>query len=164
MLILRSFSRIVAPGPFVFIAFISPVSARSKFDQDCYPKALDIWTGEGDNPLSFDPFYYGTPKSLKNTSWITNRTPKVKKSIGQYPYILLTKAGMYAQYHEFGMSKLTGTGCEGLCKIQPEYNDADEAFQILTTWVLPILALFSNLPFESLSKKKKRSTPLLWIR
>jgi hypothetical protein len=53
---------------------------------------------------------------------------------------------------------LTKTGCYSICGNVPEFNTADDAFQILTTWVLPMLALFSNLPFESLATKKVRST------
>jgi hypothetical protein len=53
---------------------------------------------------------------------------------------------------------LTSNGCHAICGNTPEFNTADDAFQILTTWVLPMIALFSNLPFESLSKRKMRST------
>lgn len=53
---------------------------------------------------------------------------------------------------------LTKSGCYDICGTVPEFNTADDAFQILTTWVLPMIALFSNLPFESLNKRKVRST------
>jgi hypothetical protein len=45
-----------------------------------------------------------------------------------------------------------------MCGRWPQFNEPEHAFAILTTWVLPMLALFSNLPFESVSKKKIRRT------
>lgn len=52
---------------------------------------------------------------------------------------------------------LTYEGCRALCGSGSDLNDVFTAFQILTTWVLPAVALFSNLPYESLSLKKYKN-------
>ena len=44
---------------------------------------------------------------------------------------------------------LTLKGCKEACGSSSDPNDVLKAFQILTTWVLPALALFSQLPYES---------------
>jgi hypothetical protein len=40
-------------------------------------------------------------------------------------------------------------GCLKACDSKPHYYDQQTALNILTTWVLPIIALLSNLPFET---------------
>lgn len=52
---------------------------------------------------------------------------------------------------------LTRAGCEHFCSIYPQYNNVIDAFQILTTWVLPAIALMSQLPYESLSVRWRKN-------
>ena len=60
---------------------------------------------------------------------------------------------------------LTQQGCKDWCGSGSQINGIIEAFQIVTTWVLPSLALFNQLPFESLSNKKKNNLKALfnWV-
>lgn len=46
---------------------------------------------------------------------------------------------------------LTQSGCETVCGRGPQLNTVADGFQILTTWVLPIVSLLSQLPYESSS-------------
>src|SRR6266498_1401988 len=52
---------------------------------------------------------------------------------------------------------LTYDGCREVCGDGTNLNDVLKAFQILTTWVLPAVALLSQLPYESLSEKKRKN-------
>lgn len=52
---------------------------------------------------------------------------------------------------------LTVNGCNTLCGSSPELNHPFDAFQILTTWVLPSITLCFLLPYESLSKKTSQN-------
>lgn len=63
-------------------------------------------------------------------------------------------------YHESNAQQpftLTLDGCNAYCGAPPQYNDVIGAFQILTTWVLPAVALMSQFPYESLSYRKRRN-------
>jgi len=54
---------------------------------------------------------------------------------------------------------VTTDGCIKECGQSPDIHSVNDAFQVLTTWVLPMLALVAQLPFESLSKYKRQN---LW--
>lgn len=54
-------------------------------------------------------------------------------------------------------------GCQTLCGSPPQLNDAPRAFQILTTWVLPFLALIASLPFQSGNYYATLSALCNWI-
>lgn len=60
---------------------------------------------------------------------------------------------------------LTRDGCNKLCGSGQEYYSVIDAFQILTTWILPTIALMSQLPYESLSYKKIKNAEAFanWI-
>ena len=60
---------------------------------------------------------------------------------------------------------LTLDGCEAVCGTGTELNTVLDAFEILTTWVLPAVGLVSQLPYESLSKSKQRNVEafLIWV-
>lgn len=60
---------------------------------------------------------------------------------------------------------LTLRGCREVCGSSSDPNDVLKAFQILTTWVLPAVALLSQLPYESLSGKKWKNLEALfnWV-
>ena len=49
---------------------------------------------------------------------------------------------------------ITKQACIDYCGTAPDYNTVVAAFQVLTTWVLPVLGLMGQLPYESLSRKK----------
>lgn len=52
---------------------------------------------------------------------------------------------------------LTQQGCNNACGTDSQLNDVVDAFSIMTTWVLPVIALLSQLPYESLSEDKYRN-------
>lgn len=60
---------------------------------------------------------------------------------------------------------LTRDGCEKMCGETPKYYSVTDAFQILTTWIFPTLALMSQLPYESLSYRKIKNAEAFanWI-
>lgn len=60
---------------------------------------------------------------------------------------------------------LTTEGCKYYCGTEPQYSDVIATFQILTTWILPAIALMSQFPYESLSHKKWRNAEAFanWI-
>lgn len=60
---------------------------------------------------------------------------------------------------------LTRDGCSKMCGASPEYYSVTDAFQILTTWIFPTLALMSQLPYESLSYRKIKNAEAFanWI-
>ncbi|KAK7926575.1 hypothetical protein PG985_003573 [Apiospora marii] len=60
---------------------------------------------------------------------------------------------------------LTTDGCKYYCGTEPQYSDVIASFQILTTWILPAIALMSQFPYESLSHKKWRNAEAFanWI-
>ena len=60
---------------------------------------------------------------------------------------------------------LTQRGCEELCGSTAQLNGVMEAFQILTTWVLPVIALLSQLPYESSGARKSANVEALmnWV-
>jgi hypothetical protein len=60
---------------------------------------------------------------------------------------------------------LTRDGCEKMCGEAPNYYSVTDAFQILTTWIFPTLALMSQLPYESLSYRKIKNAEAFanWI-
>lgn len=60
---------------------------------------------------------------------------------------------------------LTTAGCRHYCGTEPQYNDVIGSFQILTTWILPAIALMSQFPYESLSREKQRNAEAFanWI-
>lgn len=51
---------------------------------------------------------------------------------------------------------ITEQACIDYCGWDPQFHDVVAAFQVLTTWVLPVLGLMGQLPYESLSRKKWR--------
>lgn len=81
------------------------------------------------------------------SDWFWTKGPKSFKGPGEPPLTLKTK------------------GCEQLCGTGPDLNDVIDAFQILTTWVLPAIALMSQFPYESLSHRKRRNAEAFanWI-
>jgi hypothetical protein len=52
---------------------------------------------------------------------------------------------------------LTREGCEEACGTGSDAHDVLRAFQVLTTWVLPAVSLLSQLPYESLSRGKRKN-------
>ncbi|KAK4984754.1 hypothetical protein LTR66_008388 [Elasticomyces elasticus] len=61
---------------------------------------------------------------------------------------------------------VTYEGCKALCGADKTgLNASYTAFAIFTTWVLPAVALFSNLPYESLSTLKRKTVEAFtnWI-
>ena len=60
---------------------------------------------------------------------------------------------------------LSREGCNKMCGTTPEYYSVTDAFQILTTWIFPTLALMSQLPYESLSYRKIKNAEAFanWI-
>ncbi len=52
---------------------------------------------------------------------------------------------------------LTYEGCMEACGPGSDVHSAFQVLQILATWVLPAIALFSQLPFESLNERKWRN-------
>lgn len=60
---------------------------------------------------------------------------------------------------------LTKDGCDIMCGSTPKYYSVTDAFQILTTWIFPTLALMSQLPYESLSYRKIKNAEAFanWI-
>ena len=52
---------------------------------------------------------------------------------------------------------LTIEGCLEVCGRGSDPRNAREAFAILTTWVLPAIGLLAQLPYESLSQKKRKN-------
>lgn len=60
---------------------------------------------------------------------------------------------------------LTKDGCNKICGSTPKYYSVTDAFQILTTWIFPTLALMSQLPYESLSYRKIKNAEAFanWI-
>lgn len=56
-------------------------------------------------------------------------------------------------------------GCENACGEDAELNGIVDAFGIMTTWVLPVIALLSQLPYESLSQDKVKNAEAFsnWI-
>src|SRR5262245_24400907 len=49
---------------------------------------------------------------------------------------------------------VTKAGCEQRCGTSPEIRHTFDAFQIVTTWVLPVFALCAQFPYESRSQKR----------
>ncbi|KAK7957748.1 hypothetical protein PG988_012596 [Apiospora saccharicola] len=60
---------------------------------------------------------------------------------------------------------LTTDGCKYYCGTEPQYSGVIASFQIMTTWILPAIALMSQFPYESLSYKKWRNAEAFanWI-
>jgi hypothetical protein len=52
-------------------------------------------------------------------------------------------------------------GCRKACGNTPRYNDILTAFGILTTWILPAIALISNLPFENGPEEEGNETSIV---
>lgn len=52
---------------------------------------------------------------------------------------------------------LTAAGCLDVCGSGAQLNNVIDAFSILTTWVLPVVALLTQLPYDSLSDKKRKN-------
>lgn len=52
---------------------------------------------------------------------------------------------------------LTLQGCSTICGADADLLSVMDAFQILTTWVLPAVALLSQLPYKSLGNRKRRN-------
>src|SRR5436190_10014928 len=60
---------------------------------------------------------------------------------------------------------VTLAGCQQRCGTSPQTRRAFDAFQIFTTWGLPVLALCAQFPYESGSEEKKRNvwSLLRWV-
>lgn len=60
---------------------------------------------------------------------------------------------------------ITRQACIDYCGTSSDYNTVVAAFQVLTTWVLPVLGLMGQLPYESLSHNKWRNAEAFinWI-
>jgi hypothetical protein len=125
----------------ILITGLTPFTQAKFHFRDCKAKILRIQNGTQPDVDLLDAQFVGKIKS-NDSEWFFDGWPRglIHSPDIQKP-LMLTK-----------------TGCYDICGNVPEFNTADDAFQILTTWVLPMLALFSNLPFESLSKRKVRST------
>lgn len=60
---------------------------------------------------------------------------------------------------------LTRLGCGEACGYSPQLNDPITIFQILTTWVIPAIAFFSQFPYDARSDKKWKNLEALfnWV-
>jgi len=59
--------------------------------------------------------------------------------------------------HTKRLIAVTVSGCKAKCGNGPDLNDVNQAFQIFATWVLPVIALIAQLPYESLSERKRKN-------
>ncbi|KAG9244386.1 hypothetical protein BJ878DRAFT_506442 [Calycina marina] len=113
------------------IPFAGLASAHGKFDQ-CLATIAEIMNGTKNNTYGWNEaihLYNGTIRGFD-------------ESTGEKKPLTLTYEG-----------------CKLMCNGNvPDPNDVFTALSVLTTWVLPSVALFSNLPYEALSKKKIRKT------
>jgi hypothetical protein len=126
-------------GPHLIIFLVLPAVVSGQFPiRKCVAVAYssgvltgdDWWTGK---MRGLDPKYF--QESQDRTRVLTLSYKGKKLSIGT------------CSYSETIFTRLSG--CLKACKSTPQLNTVDEALNILTTWVLPVIALISNLPFEN---------------